>query len=122
MEFEKLAVEVSATRAGLAEVRPPVLKGESGALHRFSLLFSDGRCSNALDFYEQATETQVVRSFAKKSDTRSSVGIVCLGGSVTEAAAALARSYGMRIAGLAELESFFTRAPAAPPDGRSRSS
>ena len=116
MEFEKLAVEVSANRAGLAEVRPPVLKGESGVQHRFSLLFSDGSSNYALDLYERVSEVQVVRSYAKKFDTRSSVGIISLGGSVTEAAVALARSYGMRIAGPAEIDSFFTKTSVAHRD------
>lgn len=112
MEFEKLAVEVSAARAGLTEVRPPVLTGQSGIRHRFNLLFSDGRSSYAFDFYEEVTEIQVVRSYAKKFDTGSSVGIVCLSGSVAEGAAALAGSYGMGILGPAEIELFFARASA----------
>ena len=40
MEFEKLALEVSASRAGLKLVPFPVLAGDSGVEHRFTMLFS----------------------------------------------------------------------------------
>lgn len=122
MEFEKLAVEVNAAKAGLTEVDPPTLKGESGVQHRFNLLFSDGNSTYAFDFYERVTEIQVIRSYVKKFDTGSSVGIVCLSGKVTEGAEALAGSYGMSIAGRGEIESFFTKAPTTRGDRHSRSS
>ena len=122
MEFEKLAVEVSATRAGLAEIKPPTMAGVSGVQHRFSLLFSDGDSRYAFDFYERVTEAQVIRSYAKKFDTKSSVAIVSLSGEVTDAAAALARSYGISIAGPDDIESFFRKRAAAPVGARSGSS
>lgn len=121
MEFEKLAVEVSAVRAGLVEIKPPTLSGRSGVQHRFSLLFSDGAKTYAFDFYERVTELQVIRSFAKKFDTGAFVGIVCLSGSTTDGAGALAGSYGMRVVGPEEIESFLTEQTAAPKESAPRS-
>lgn len=114
MEFEKLALEVSATKAGLTPVNPPVLHGDSGVDHRFTLLFTDGRRNYAFDFYDAVTDVEVVRSFAKKFDTRASVNIVCLRGKVTEQARLLAFNYEMKVLSPEALETFFALEPVMP--------
>ena len=107
MEFEKLALEVSAMRAGLTAVTPRVLRGESGVEHRFDLVFSDGTRSFAFDFYERVTDVEVVSSYAKKLDTGASVNIVSLRGSATEEARQLALSYEVKILNPKAAETFF---------------
>ncbi len=114
MEYEKLALEVSAIRAGLTAVNPHVLPGDSGVDHTFNLLFTDGSRYYAFDFYERVTDIEVVKSFAKKLDTRSSVNIVCMGVDVTKEARLLAASYDMHILSPGGAETFFTRQRAAP--------
>lgn len=114
MEFEKLALEVSAIKAGLKAVSPQVLHGDSGVDHRFTLLFTDGRRFHAFDFYEAVTDVEVVRSFAKKFDSRASVDIVCLSGQVTEQARQMAFSYEMKVLSPEALETFFVLEPAMP--------
>ena len=108
MEFEKLALEVGAIRAGLTPVSPNVQQGNSGVEHRFNLLFTDGSRNYAFDFYETVSDLDVVKSYAKKFDTKTSVSIVCTGGQVTERARSLAASYGMKILNPDETESFFS--------------
>jgi hypothetical protein len=115
MEFEKLAIQVSATNAGLKAVTPPVLKGESGVVHRFTLLFSDRGSSYALDFYERVTEIEIIRSYTKGFDTKASVAVVCLSGNTTEKARTLARSYRMLILGPENTEGFFATEKAPSP-------
>ena len=114
MEYEKLALEVGAIRAGLSLVRPQVLQGDSGVEHRFDLVFSDGQKNYAFDFYEKVTDVEVVRSYSKKFDTGASVNIVCTGGAVTESARQLAVDYEMRILSSEAAETFFALKPAAP--------
>jgi hypothetical protein len=115
MEFEKLAIQVSATNAGLKPVTPPMLKGESGVVHRFTLLFSDSGSSYALDFYEKVTEVEVIRSYVKGFDTKASVAVVCLSGNTTEEARTLARTYGVLILGPENTEGFFATEKAPSP-------
>ncbi|MDG7013160.1 MAG: hypothetical protein JRN11_05780 [Nitrososphaerota archaeon] len=97
MEFERLAIEVGATKAGLKPVVPRTVQGESGVVHSFSLLFSDGGRVQAFDIYDSVSEIEVVKSYAKKLDTGCPVNIVCPEGNVTEGAGRLAASYGIRI-------------------------
>lgn len=114
MEYEKLALEVSAVRAGLVPVSPHVLQGESGVEHRFDLLFSDGGRRYAFDFYEKVDDIEVMKSYLKRFDTRTSVVIVCTRGEVTAEARSLADSYGMKILTPEEAETYFTVPRAAP--------
>ncbi|MDE1858694.1 MAG: hypothetical protein KGI26_06495 [Thaumarchaeota archaeon] len=97
MEFEKLAVEVGALKAGLTAVTPHVLQGGSGVEHKFDMLFSDGARNYAFDFYDTVTDIEVVKSYAKKFDSGCSVSIISPAGSVTDAAKELALSYNMRL-------------------------
>jgi len=107
MEFEKLALEVSAAKAGLKPVSPNVLRGDSGIDHRVSLLFTDGAKLYGFDFYEKVTEIEVVRSYAKKFDSRAAINMVCLSGEVTPGARELAKEYGMKVLSPRAAETFF---------------
>ena len=114
MEFDKLVLEVSAVKAGLSPITPPVLQGTSGVNHDFVLLFSDGNRYYAFDFYDRVTRIEVLKSFVKKFDTQSSVNIVCTGNEVTEGARTLALGYDMKIIAPESAESFFELQKAAP--------
>lgn len=107
MEFEKLALEVSAMKAGLKAVSPHVLQGGSGVEHRFDLLFSDGRRNYAFDFYESVSEVEVVKSYAKRFDAGAVVSIVSPTEGVTEEARRLALGYGIKIIAPDAARSFF---------------
>ena len=114
MESEKLALEVSATRAGLTPVSPRVLRGVSGVEHSFTLLFSGAGRFYAFDFYDTVTEVELVRSYAKKFDSKASVNIVCLGGSVSKEVQSLASEYEIRILRPEATENFFALEPLPP--------
>jgi hypothetical protein len=107
MEFEKLALEVSAAKAGLKPVTPRVFKGDSGIEHRVNLLFTDGTRFYGFDFYDSVTEIEVLRSFAKKFDSKVPINIVCMSGEVTMGARELAKSYGMKVLSPTAAETFF---------------
>jgi hypothetical protein len=113
MEFEKLALEVSAVKAGLTPMSPHVLQGDSGTEHRFNMLFSDGAKKYAFDFYEDVTEIEVIRSFAKKLDTRTLVNIVCTG-EVSDRARTLAVGYEMKILTPEAAKTFFALVRVVP--------
>ena len=114
MEFEKLALEVGAIKAGLNPVTPHVIQGATGIDHRFNLVFSDGTRAYAFDFCDRVTEIEVVKSYAKKLDTGASVNIVCTSGEITARARELAVSYDMRIITSRAVETFFAMERAAP--------
>ena len=114
MELEKLALEVSAAKAGLKPVDPHVLRGDSGIDHRVNLLFTDGTKLYGFDFYESVTEIEVVRSYAKRFDCKVPINIVCLSGQVTAAATQLAMGYGMKVLSPKAAETFFVFEQVSP--------
>ena len=114
MEFEKLALEVSALKAGLTPVSPHVLQGASGVEHRFDLLFTDGARYYAFDFYDRVTDVEVVKSYAKKFDAGCSVSVISPLGAVTADAKTLAISYNMRLLTPEAASTFFALERAAP--------
>lgn len=114
MEFEKLSLEVGALKAGLATVDPRVLQGVSGVEHRFDLLFTDGHSYFAFDFYESVTTMDVIRTFAKKFDSKATVNIVSRSGGADGDARSLAAAYGMRILTPDAVEGFFALEKVAP--------
>ena len=97
MEYEKLALELSAAKAGLRPVKPGVLHGESGVEHRVTVLFTDGSRFLGFDFYDKVTEFEVLRSYVKKLDTGATLRIVSLREEATEGAKGLAAGYGINI-------------------------
>ena len=116
MEFEKLALEVSAQKAGLTAVTPRVLRGASGVEHRFDLLFTDGARYYGFDFYSRVTDIEVVTSYAKKFDSGCSVNIICPSDRVTDDARRLAQAYNMRLLSHGAAATFFVLEP-VPPQG-----
>ncbi|MDG6898811.1 MAG: hypothetical protein JRM99_08870 [Nitrososphaerota archaeon] len=114
MEFEKLALEVSAIKAGLSTVTPGTLKGASGVVHKFDLLFTDGERKYAFDFYGSVADVEVVKSFAKRFDTGCYVSLIAPAGAVTEQAKGLALFYNMRILTPDAAATYFALEKAAP--------
>lgn len=114
MDFEKLALEVGAMKAGLEAVSPHVLQGGSGIRHRFDLLFADGSRYYGFDFYDHVSEVEVVKSYAKKFDAGAVVSLVSPADGVTEEARRLAYSYGIRIITPDEAGSFFAQERVPP--------
>ena len=97
MEFEKLLLEIQATRAGWLVAKPPVLRGVSGATHKFSFLVSKWSVNQAFDIYDNVTDIEILRSFLKKIDTGASVDVICVKGRCSSSAEALAQEYGIRV-------------------------
>lgn len=108
MYFERLTLEVSATRAGWETIEPSTLRGASGVVHRFTFLASDGSARCGFDVYDEVDVIQVLRGYIKKLDTGTSVALVCLHGTPTQGAMTLAQQYGMRILGSGDIERFFS--------------
>ena len=114
MELEKLALEVGAARAGLKPIVPRAVQGESGVVHSFNLLFSDGDRSYAFDIYDSVTTVEMVKSYAKKLDTGCSVVVVCPPEKVRDEARQLATSYNIRVISPEAAATFFSLERAAP--------
>ena len=114
VEFEKLAIEVGAAKAGLRSVLPRTVQGESGVVHSFNLLLSDGHRLYAFDIYDSVTPREVVKSYAKELDTGCTVSLVCPAGGTAEEAGALATSYGLRVITPDAAGKFFSLEKAAP--------
>ena len=114
MEYEKLALEVSAMKAGLKPVEPRSVQGASGVEHVFTLLFSDGERKFGFDFCESVEVIDVIRSYAKKLDSGIPVNIVCVTGRVTEEANKLALLYDIHILGPQTTDTFFLFEPVPP--------
>ena len=97
MHFERLSLEVIATKSHWAVANPPTLVGRSGVTHRFDFLAIDGRERLAFDIYEQLVETDVIRTFVKKLDTGATAFIICPGDKVEEGAGKLAVEYRLKV-------------------------
>jgi len=108
MYYEKLALEVGATVAGLDVVKPAVIRGESGAEQRFSFVAEDRGELYAFDIYTEVTEVDVLRTYVKKMDTGASAFIVCLSGRPDGKAKELARNYGIDVLSPMEVGDFFS--------------
>ena len=109
MYYEKLALEVGATVAGLTVVKPAVVRGVSGIDQKFTLVASDGDEMYGFDICSEAGQPEILRAYVKKMDTRAKVYIVCLSGSPKPEAKDIARSYGIDILGPSEVGDFFSR-------------
>jgi hypothetical protein len=108
MYYEKLALEVGATVAGLDVVKPAVLRGESGAEQRFTFVASDSSGTYAFDIYNEVKEVEVLRTYIKKMDTGANAYVVCLSGRPDAKAKELARNYGIDVLGPMEVGDFFS--------------
>ncbi len=107
MYFELLALEIHASMSGLEVVKPPFLRGDSGVDHRFSFLAKDDEVTYGFDIYDDVTNEQVIRTYAKKLDTRVCAFIVSLRGKPRPEVATLADEYGITVLGPADVDTFF---------------
>jgi hypothetical protein len=107
MYYEKLALEVGATVAGLEVMNPPTLSGASGVQHRFSFAAAEEETVYGFDMYNEVGEIEIIKSYIKKMDTGARVFVVCLSGHPGPQAAELARNYDMVILGPKEVGDFF---------------
>lgn len=109
MYFESLALEIHSTKAGWNVIKPPLCKGISGVVHRFSFLASKGGRLCGFDLCAEVGEAEVLNAFVKEMDSQASVFLVCLKGRPSEGGSKLAKEYGLRILGPADIGSFFDK-------------
>jgi len=109
MYYEKLALEVGATVAGLDVVKPAVVRGESGVEQRFTFVARDGPETYAFDVCNEVGEAEIIRAYVKKMDTGARVYVVCLSGRPKERAKEMARSYEIDVLSPMEVGDFFSR-------------
>lgn len=110
MFAEKLSLEVEANKLGWKIVRPPRVRGSSGVEHNFSFVATSGRINYAFDVYDQVSEVEVIKTYARKYDTSAIVNLVSIKGESTPAGRRLAKEYGMTILKPDEIAPFFTSA------------
>ena len=108
MYYEKLALEVGATVAGLDVVKPAVIRGESGLDQRFAFVAADGPEMYAFDIYTDVREAEILRTYVKKMDTGAKAFVVCLSGRPDAKARELARNYGINVLSPMEVGDFFS--------------
>jgi hypothetical protein len=108
MYYEKLALEVGATVAGLDVVKPAVIRGESGVDQRFTFVAADGPEMYAFDVYTEVRETEILRTYVKKMDTGAKAFVVCLSGRPDAKAKELARNYGIDVLSPMQVGDFFS--------------
>jgi len=108
MYYEKLALEVGATVAGLDVVKPAVIRGESGLDQRFTFLAADDTAMYAFDIYTDVGEVEILRTYIKKMDTRANAFVVCLSGRPDARAKELARNYGIDVLSPMDVGDFFS--------------
>ena len=108
MYYEKLALEVGATVAGLDVVKPAVIRGESGTEQRFTFVASDGTETYAFDVYNEVREAEILRTYVKKMDTGAIAFVVCLSGRPDAKAKELARNYGIDVLSPMDVGDFFS--------------
>jgi hypothetical protein len=106
--YEKLALEVGATVAGLKVVKPAVIEGESGISQRFTFVASDGSETYAFDLYPKVTEVELIRTYVKKMDTGAKAFVVSLSGRAGPEAGRIAENFGIEILGPNEVGDFFS--------------
>lgn len=108
MYYEKLALEVGATVAGLTVVKPPVLTGASGVEQKFSFVATDGSQTYCFDLCSEVGQVEILKTYIKKMDTGSRGFIVCLSGSPTPEAKEMAKSYGIEVLSPSDVGEFFS--------------
>jgi hypothetical protein len=107
---EKLSLEVEASKLGWYIVKPPRIVGISGIEHTFSFVASSGRVKYAFDVYEEVTEMEVIKSYARKYDTGAVVNLVTTKGVSSPEGQRLAKEYGMTVLKSDEIAPFFRSA------------
>ena len=107
VNFETLALEIHATKAGFEIIKPARCRGTSGVDHKFSLVASEGGHVYAFDLCQDVGEVEVIRAYLKKIDTGANVTLVCLKGRPNEEGSKLAKGYDIRVLTPADIEPFF---------------
>ena len=107
MYYERLSLEIVASKSHWQTVTPPTLTGRSGVTHRFDFVTTDGQGTLVFDVYEQLSETDVIKTYIKKLDTGASAYIYCPDGKMTEGAGRLASEYGLEVLRSDNIESAF---------------
>ena len=108
MYYERLALEVGATVAGLEVIKPPRIVGESGIEHKFTFVAADDTRRYAFDVYTDVKEIEIIRTYIKKMDTGAEAYVVCLSGRPSEQARELAKNYGIDVLTPMEVGDFFS--------------
>ena len=108
MYYEKLALEVGATVAGLSVVKPARIRGNSGVEQKFTFVAGDGPEMYGFDVYPEVGQVEMLRSYVKKMDTDAKVYVVCLSGRPNDGAKELGKNYGIEILGPREVGDFFS--------------
>ncbi len=109
MYYEKLALEVGATVAGLEVVKPPEVRGASGIDQRFTFLASESDEFYAFDVCNEVGEREIIQCYLKKMDTGARTFVVCLSGRPKGKAQEMAKYYGIEILGPKEVGDFFSK-------------
>jgi len=108
MYYERLALEVGATVAGLEVLKPPRISGESGVEQKFTFVAVDGPDKYAFDVYSEVREADILKTYVKKMDTGAKTFVVCLSGRPDPQAKELARNYGIDVLTPMEVGDFFS--------------
>ena len=108
MYYERLALEVGATVAGLDVVKPAVISGESGVDQKFTFVAADGEVMYAFDVYPEVRDAEILRTYMKKMDTGAKTYVVCLSGRPDAKAKDLARNYGIDVLSPMDVGDFFS--------------
>ena len=108
MYYERLALEVGATVAGLNVVKPAVIRGSSGVDQKFTFVASDKEKMFAFDVCPEVGERDIIRSYVKKMDTGATTFVVCLSGKPKPEALEMAKCYGIDVLGPKEVGDFFS--------------
>ena len=107
MYGEKLSLELLASRHECSVIKPPVVTGRSGVVHRFDFLARDGEEYLGFDVYDRLDEISVIKTFIKRTDTGASVAIICPKVHVPEALQGLLREYNMKVVSPDKIEPAF---------------
>ena len=81
-------------------------KGDSGVLHRFTLMYFDRDSQVVVDVYDRATAVEVIQTFAKALDTHSKGRVVSVE-EPTAFAVELAEKYGLVLDTASEVEEMY---------------
>jgi hypothetical protein len=109
MYYEKLALEVGATVAGLTVVKPARITGNSGVEHKFTFVAGECREMYGFDVFPEVGQVEMLRAYVKKMDTDAKVYVICLSGRPNDSAKELAKNYGIEILGPREVGDFFSK-------------
>ena len=108
MYYEKLALEVGATVAGLTVVKPSVVRGASGIDQKFTFVASDGSTNYCFDLNQDVGQVVILWTYVKKMDTGAEAFAVSLSGSPKAEAKELAKFYGIDILSPSEVGDYFS--------------